>query len=121
MGGSATGILGRLLRMLQGLLRPSDLAAIEQSIERATDLLFRLEQTFQAFFRSIEDFLGEVREGRPVGAYGQQERILESTRTLPVWTDVEITWDAAHEAITLLLNLLAELYKTCGELTQLGR
>ncbi len=117
MGGSATGILGHLLRMLQNMLRPSELAAMEQTIKRCTDLLFRLEQTFQAFFRSIEDFLTEIREGRPVGSYGQQERILEATRTLPVWTDVEVTWDAAHESIKLLLNLLSDLYKSCGELT----
>ncbi|GAP07043.1 MAG TPA: DNA polymerase III subunit epsilon [Anaerolinea thermolimosa] len=116
LGGTNTGILGRLLLLLNQLLRPSDFAAMQQAFERATDLIFRLEHAYSAFFRAMEEFLAEIREGRPVGAYGQQERILESSRTLPPWTNIEITWDAAHEVTGLLSNLLAELYKTCGEL-----
>ncbi len=114
-GGTSTGILSRMLQMLSTMLRPSDLAAMNQTIDRATTLLFRIEHAATAFFHAVEEFLGEVREGRPVGAYGQQERILESSRTLPPWTNVEITWDAAHESINLLAALLAELYKTCGD------
>lgn len=120
MGGTSTGILSRILQVSAQFLRPSDLAAMNQSIERATNLLFRLDHAFIAFFRSIEEFLGEIREGRPVGAYGQQERILESSRTLPPWTNIEITWDTTHETISLLSTLLAELYKTCGDLREVG-
>ena len=120
MGGTSTGILGHLLQSLATFLRPGDLAAINQAVSRGTDLLFRLEHAYIAFFRSIEEFLAELREGRPVGAYGQQERILEGSRTLPSWTNVEITWDTAHETTELLSNLLAELYKTCSELRDYG-
>lgn len=116
MGGTTTGILSRLTRLMQALLRPSELAGLNQSIERATDLLFRLEHSLQAFFFSVEEFLGDLREGRPVGSYGQEQRILESTRTLPTWTDVEVTWDNAHEISKLLLSLLSDLYKSCGEM-----
>lgn len=116
LGGTTAGILGRLLQLLNQLLRPSDAAAMQQAFERATDLIFRLEHAYSSFFRAVEEFLAEIREGRPVGSYGQQERILESSRTLPPWTNIEITWDAAHEVTGLLSNLLAELYKTCGEL-----
>ena len=116
LGGTTTGILGRLLQLLNQLLRPSDFAAMQQAFERATDLIFRLEHAYSSFFRAMEEFLAEIREGRPVGSYGQQERILESSRTLPPWTNIEITWDAAHEVTGLLSNLLAEVYKTCGEL-----
>lgn len=116
LGGTTTGILGRLLQLLNQLLRPSDFAAMQQAFERATDLIFRLEHAYSSFFRAMEEFLAEIREGRPVGSYGHQERILESSRTLPPWTNIEITWDAAHEVTGLLSNLLAEVYKTCGEL-----
>jgi ATP-dependent DNA helicase DinG len=120
MGGTSTGILSRLLRLMQNILRPSDLAALHQQIDRATDLLFRMEHGFQSFFRAIEGFLAELRDGRPVGAYGQQERILDASRTLPSWSDVEIEWDSVHEANSLLLNLLSELYKSCSELREEG-
>jgi DNA polymerase-3 subunit epsilon/ATP-dependent DNA helicase DinG len=92
--------------------------AFNQSFERATDLIFRLEHHFQQFFQSIDQFLIEQRDGRPVSPYGQQERILPSTRTQAAWTEVEITWDEAYETATLLLNLLAEIYKSAGELSE---
>ncbi len=120
MGGTSAGILGRLLSTAGSFLRPADLAAMTQAINRGTDLLFRLEHAYLAFFRAVEEFLGELREGRPVGPYGQQERILEGSRTLPSWTNVEITWDAAHETTSLLSNLLAELYKSCSEMRDYG-
>ena len=71
----------------------SDLPPSTRLSHRATDLLFRLEHCFREFFNAVEDFLAEQREGRPVSSYGQQERIVEATRTLPVWTNVEIAWD----------------------------
>jgi ATP-dependent DNA helicase DinG len=120
IGGSSSGILSHLLRLMQSVLRPSDLAVLHQQIDRATDLLFRLERGFQSFFRTIDAFMSEIRDGKPVSAYGQQERVLESSRTLPAWTDVEIEWDGVHEAATLLLNLMAELYKSCSEVRQEG-
>jgi ATP-dependent DNA helicase DinG len=120
MGGPSTGILSRLLSELNHILRPSEQAAMNQAVDRAANLLFHLEHASIAFFRAIEEFLAEIREGRPVGPYGQQERILESSRTLPSWTNVEVTWDAAHEATGLLSNLLNDLYKSCGEVRDLA-
>ncbi len=115
LGGTSSGLLGRLITIAHELLRPSDFAAYGHAIQRATDLIFRLEHDFLQFFRAIDNFLEERREGRPVSPYGQQERIVPSTRTLPMWTDVEITWDTARETAGLLLNLLAQLHKSIGE------
>jgi DNA polymerase-3 subunit epsilon/ATP-dependent DNA helicase DinG len=118
LGGPTSGILGYLLTLLEDLVKPAQFAGFHQVSHRAADLLFRLENCFREFFNVIEDFLAEQREGRPVSAYGQQERILEATRTLPVWTNVEVAWDEAHETIGLLLNLLSDLYKSGGEIAQ---
>lgn len=115
LGGSTSGVLGYLLNLLEEVLKPSALAAYHQAIHLATDLLFRLEQSFHEFFTVVEDFLSELREGRPVSAYGQQERIIDATRTLPVWTNVEVAWDETHETITLLLNRLDDIYRTGAE------
>ncbi len=114
LGGTSSGILGRLLTAAKDLLRPSDFAAYHQAIQRATDLVFRLEHDFIQFFRSVESFLEERRDGRPVSSYGQQERIIPATRTLPIWTEVEISWDSASETSSLLLNLVADLHKSIG-------
>ena len=115
LGGATGGTLGYLFNVLEDVLRPSELAAIQQAIHRATDLLFRMEHSFRDFFHTVEDFCAEKREGRALTGYGQQERILEPTRTLPVWTNVEIAWDEVHETAGLLLHLLDEIYRTAAE------
>ena len=118
LGGTSSGILSRLLNNAHEILRPSDFGAAQQSVQRATDLAFRLEHDFSQFFQAITIFMEEQREGNPVSPYGQQVRILPATRTLPVWTDVEVNWDTAHETIDLLLNLIAQLHKSFSELNQ---
>jgi DNA polymerase-3 subunit epsilon/ATP-dependent DNA helicase DinG len=115
LGGTSSGILGRLLTTAKEMLRPSDFAAYQQAIQRATDLVFRLEHDFLNFFKSVEDFMEDRREGRPVSPYGQQERIVPSTRTLPIWTEVEISWETARETAGLLLNLVSQLHKSIGD------
>lgn len=115
LGGISSGNLGRLLAVAKDMLQPSDYAAYYQAIQRATDLVFRLEHDFIQFFKAIDAFLEERREGKPVSPYGQQDRIVPSTRTLPIWTDVEIAWDPARETAGLLLNLLAQLHKSISD------
>jgi DNA polymerase-3 subunit epsilon/ATP-dependent DNA helicase DinG len=115
LGGTSSGILGRLLTQLRDVLRPSDFAGLNQTIQRATDLAFRAEHGMNDFLASIDRFMENARDGRPVGPYGQQVRILPSTRTLPAWTEVEMAWDAAHEPLKQLLSLLGDLYRTVAE------
>ncbi|MEJ5314028.1 MULTISPECIES: helicase C-terminal domain-containing protein [Anaerolinea] len=115
LGSTSTGLLGRLFSEVRQSLRPSDLAAFTQLFERATDISFRLENFVKNFFHAVNDFLEDQRDGHPLGGYGQEIRIIESVRTLPSWTSVEVEWDNTHETFTLLLNLLSEIYKNCSE------
>jgi ATP-dependent DNA helicase DinG len=115
LGGSSSGVLGRYLAAVHELLRPSDFALLNQLVQRATDLAFRLDNLSGHFFHAIDQFLAEQREGRPVGLYAQQVRIQPATRTLPSWTDVEMVWDEARETASLLLNVLAQLAQSTGE------
>lgn len=115
LGGTTSGILGYVVDMLQGDLKPAEQAALHKAVQRATDLLFRVEQHYREFFSAVAEFLAEQREGRATGSYSQQERILPATRTLPTWTNMEIAWDQTHTTNTLLLGILAEIYKTGGE------
>ncbi len=118
LGGTSSGLLGYLLTLLKDILQPAELAGYANSVEHATSLLFRLDQSFHGFFDEMGEFLSERRNGRPVTGYGQEERILPATRALPVWTNVEVSWDEVHDTANLLLNLLAELYKTGSTLPE---
>ncbi len=116
IGGPKTGLLGRLLSETHQILRPPDFALLQQKVQRATDLAFRLENLGRDFFTTLAEFAAYRREDRPSGNYVWQERILPATRTLPGWSEVEIAWDAADETMRLLLNLLRELYQIAADL-----
>ena len=116
MGGSASGSLGRLLTLTRNLLRPSDFAALNQAVQRLTDLAFRLEHDLGQLFHAIDLFLESMRDGQPVSNYGQQVRVQSSTRTLPAWSEVEMGWDTAGETFKLLLTLLNQVIQSFAEL-----
>jgi DNA polymerase-3 subunit epsilon/ATP-dependent DNA helicase DinG len=116
VGGSTSGILGYLLSLTRNVLQPSDYAALDQKVARATDLTWRLENQARAFFQALNEFVAFQREGQPVSQYAHQERILPATHTLPGWDEIEIAWDGADGTFRLLLTLLSELHKAASEL-----
>ncbi len=118
LGGSSSGLLGRLLTLLSHAMQPSDFAALNQRVHKLTDLLFRLENEFSTFIRSMEFFMEEQRDGQPLSGYGQQTRILPATRTLPAWSEVEIAWDNTESLMQSTLSLLGEFIKLVGDSTE---
>ncbi len=116
IGGSSSGILGHLLITTHNQVRPSDFAVINQKVERATDLVWRLQEQARIFFDSLAEFIAFQREGQPTSTYAYQERILPATRTQPGWDAVEIAWGAAAETLALLVALLGEIQKGATDL-----
>lgn len=116
VGGSGSGILGHLLTSAGGQVRPSDFAALNQKVGRATDLAWRLENQARAFFDALNGFIALQREGQPLSQYAYQARLLPATRTQPGWDEVEIAWDLAAETLRLLVGLLSEIQKGAADL-----
>ncbi|MHB8933215.1 MAG: helicase C-terminal domain-containing protein, partial [Bellilinea sp.] len=115
LGGASSGILGRLLTLVHDWLKPADLAKLSQAMQRATDLAFRLDHDMTNFLHSVDFFMEHIRDGSPVGSYGQEVRILPATRTLPIWTEVEMAWDTTNETMTMLLNLVADVHRSIAD------
>jgi ATP-dependent DNA helicase DinG len=115
-GGSSSGILGHLLSTARDQVKPSDFALLSQKIERATDLIWRLQEQSRLFFDALAEFIAYQREGQPVSTYAYQERLLPATRTQPGWDGVEVAWSAAGETLSLLVSLLGEIQKGATEL-----
>jgi len=116
LGGPKTGLLGRFLDLCEGLLQPAQMAALTQLVQRASDLSFRLDSQMGQYYQALDAFLEELREGKPLGTYPQQERIIPSTRTLPIWVDVEIGWEQANETLKVLMGILRDLRNPMREL-----
>lgn len=118
LGGPKSGVLGWILVALEDLLTPTDYGAINHLVEHATDQAFGFDNLVKQFFQSIEQFLFDLREGKPVGPYGHQERILPSTRKLPAWEEVEIAWDDSERRLRSLLEALEQIGQGLAELLE---
>jgi predicted DnaQ family exonuclease/DinG family helicase len=116
VGGTNTGVLGRLLGEMKDALRPSDFGLLQKSVSRATDMTFRIEQMNRQFYTILGEFAQLQREGQPQSNYSWQARVLPATRTLPGWDEVEIAWDTIDETLSLLISSLAEIYKAAADL-----
>ncbi len=116
LGGPKSGLLGRFVDLCEAWLKPAQMAALNQLVGKAADLAMRFDSQMSGYYQALDAFLEDQREGRPLGTYPQQERVLPSTRTLPVWLDVEIAWEAAHATLESLLAILRELRTPMREL-----
>jgi len=116
VGGMAGGVIGHVLTTTRDIVRPTEYAGLTQIVHRASDTVFRLDSYARDFFNALSEFISIQREGRPKSQYAYQERILPSSRSLPGWDNVEITWGTAGEALALLINGISELFKTCAKL-----
>ncbi len=118
LGGPKAGVLGWSLATIENLLSPSDFASFNQLVQRATDLSFQFENQARQFFITVDHFLFEQRDGKPVGPYAHQERILPATRAQPAWGEVEIAWDEAQHTLQALLEILTQLARALAELIE---
>ncbi|WKZ48086.1 MAG: helicase C-terminal domain-containing protein [Anaerolineales bacterium] len=116
VGGTNAGVLGRLLGETSDALRPSDFGLLQKKVSHATDMAFRIEQMSREFFRIVGEFAQLQREGQPQSNYAWQARVLPATRTLPLWDEVEMAWDATGETLRNLLNELSTIYKAAADL-----
>ncbi|MDO9545591.1 MAG: helicase C-terminal domain-containing protein [Pelolinea sp.] len=120
LGGLTSGVLGRILEITKKYFKPSDQAGVEKMIGTASDLAFRSENMIRTFFSRVDDFLEDEREGRPIGEYGQKVRVVPSTFSKPIWSEVEIAWDAASHPVGSLQRMLDQLRHDMVDETQLN-
>jgi DNA polymerase-3 subunit epsilon/ATP-dependent DNA helicase DinG len=120
LGSTENGTFGNVVTLVNDLLTPSDMAVLEKLIEQATDHAFRFDNQVTEYFSALSSFLEELREGKSIGTYAQQERILPATRKLPFWLDVEIAWEQANESLKSLMNDIKKIREPLGDLVANG-
>lgn len=118
LGGPNAAALGWLLAATQGIVSPEEFASLSSLVGQATDLAFRFENLIRKFFTTVELFLQDQREGRPVGVYSHQERIVPATRTQPAWSELEFAWDEAQRTLQPLIDMLAKIIQGLAEIVE---
>lgn len=120
LGGPNAGALGRLLTALLDAVEPGQYALIHQIVEQATNHAFHFQNAAGNFFIAIDNFLEDMRQGREVSEYGQQQRILPASRTQPAWMAVETEWDDAAASLKFLLTNIEQIGNAMSELLEAG-
>lgn len=111
IGNSKSGVISRILKLAEGILSPGDLAMVSRICEQSINISFQLESLYRNFFTTVDQFLYEIRDGRSMGTYAQQQRIVPSTRLQPAWMDVEVAWENTHNAQQSLLSHFENIIK----------
>jgi DNA polymerase-3 subunit epsilon/ATP-dependent DNA helicase DinG len=106
LGSSRSGMLHRVDEVLSKLLQPADFANFQVLLDRAMDLSFRLEELNRQFFTAIDEYLYDLREGREIGMYTHQERIVQAHRSQPGWYSIEAAWEETEAVFNSLLEIL---------------
>ena len=120
-GSQDSGLFGRVMDLAKLGFKPSDQARLGQLIGQASSLAFRFDTQMTAFFKALDYLLEERREGKPMGTYPQQERILPATRAMPAWLDVEMAWEAASASLTQWMDTLSLVRDALKSLADAGR
>jgi DNA polymerase-3 subunit epsilon/ATP-dependent DNA helicase DinG len=120
LGGKRSGQLGRLMVVAQTALDPTRLAALEVLVEDATSRAFSFQNLLNRVFASMAQFLNEQREGREIGDYSHEERIVEATRSQPAWLNVEKAWEEAALILDPLLGTIEQINRGMKDLSTAG-
>lgn len=109
VGSLRSGVLGRLTELARRQLPKSTNTQVRDAVTKIADQVESTREGWTAYFGAVRRFLEIRREGERVSPYGQQERILPSTRTLPEWTELEIAWDNLRGDVSDMLDSLSRL------------
>jgi DNA polymerase-3 subunit epsilon/ATP-dependent DNA helicase DinG len=120
LGGPEAGLLGRLVRLAQRELQPEEFGRVRAAALDLSEQASACLERAPALFASLSGFLERRREGKPLGRYGQQERVVPSTRTLPEWSETEIAWEALREPMGVVSSGLGQLAESVQNLADDG-
>jgi ATP-dependent DNA helicase DinG len=109
LGAKTPGLLQGVQLFSQSVMDPSKLTQWSRKIKSALQSARECDTLISAFFQSLDTFLARQREDEPIGIYGQRTRIQPSTRTLPIWDEVEAAWDLARQPMNAVIHSSLEI------------
>ncbi|MCJ7511484.1 MAG: DEAD/DEAH box helicase [Anaerolineales bacterium] len=87
----------------------SESGAVVRAVHACSDDGAAAKDLVARLFSALAGFMTERREGQEISPFGQQERVLPSTRTLVSWAEVERVWEDLRGILLRLAKQLAEI------------
>ena len=106
VGDRGGGLLAQLTQIARAELPPDIAGQVLDGVQLVETRLEECRRGLDQFFEALGDFLAIRRDGKPVGTYDQQERIMPAVRHLPEWSDLEIAWDNLRGPFAAMLESL---------------
>ncbi|MGD8865462.1 MAG: helicase C-terminal domain-containing protein, partial [Anaerolineales bacterium] len=120
LGSRQRGLLRQILDLARRELPPEGAAAVERAISVISDRASECTEHARLLFERIAEFMLNQREGKEVGRYGQQVRIVASTRTLPDWEKVEFAWEDLRGPLGTMVQTLGTMSEDLESLVESG-
>ncbi len=109
LGSGRRGLLRQLIDLARRTLPPEAQGQVQAVIATTAERVEESVSGSTVLFERLNDLLENQRDGKPVGPYGQQLRVLPGTRTLPDWESVEIAWENFREPLATIILALTDL------------
>ena len=113
-----SGYTGRLLTDLQPKVSDETWEKLQTVTEKLTAKSEELGPELKNFFDCLRRFMDDVREGKPLTIYGQQERLTEATRSMDGWDEIEIVWSNCEALMRSILKKMAKISKKTEEINE---
>jgi len=107
----------RVLKAAKAALPSDEFAQLQPVASEVTASSREAQRLTANFFEQLQEFMDRRRDGEPLGRYGQEERILPSTRSLPFWSEVEIGWDELRNPLSKVLDSLQTIVAASEEIS----
>jgi DNA polymerase-3 subunit epsilon/ATP-dependent DNA helicase DinG len=114
------GLLGGILEIARNELPEVHTANLEEVLSTISSRAQECGQLAERTFDALEEFMHERRDGKPLGPYGQQVRIEPSTRKLPEWSKIEITWEDLRGPLGSVAKRITEISEELEDLVGSG-
>ncbi|MCH7588779.1 MAG: DEAD/DEAH box helicase [Chloroflexi bacterium] len=111
------GLLHGLLVFGRKRLQPTHVAELEKLVQRITKRSRDASILLADLFGALSRFLSSQREDRPIGLYGQQERIVPAIRTIPDWTTIEVAWENLRQPLVKIIDSISQVSEGLLELS----
>jgi DNA polymerase-3 subunit epsilon/ATP-dependent DNA helicase DinG len=112
-----TGVHTGLLAMARSEFRrlTGERSALTRALRACNDEALAARDLVTRLFASLAGFMLERREGQEISPFGQQERVLPSTRTILSWGEVERVWEDLRGCLVGLAEKLAGISQLLEE------
>ena len=111
--GSHTGLLALVRSEFKHL--SGDRSALTRALRACNDDGLAARDLGTRLFAALAAFMSDRREGQEISPFGQQERVLPSTRTVVSWGEVERVWEELRGCLLGLAEKLAAISQTLEE------